>query len=76
MLIPAPVAALAVFVMWRVLRDVPRYRVEPHEETEWGQMFAIVDLDGEIVGLDRWKPAHERCAALNRTASSSSEKAR
>jgi hypothetical protein len=64
-MIPAPFAALAIFVAWRVLRDVPRYRVEPHEETEWGQMFAIVDLDGEIVGLDRWKPAHERCAALN-----------
>jgi hypothetical protein len=64
-MIPAPFAALAIFVAWRVLRDVPRYRVEPHEETEWGQMFAIVDLDGEIVGLDRWKPANERCAALN-----------
>jgi hypothetical protein len=64
-LIPVPFAALLVFVVWRVLRAVPRYAVRPHEKTEWGQMFAIVDLDGRIVGLDRWKPANERCAALN-----------
>jgi hypothetical protein len=74
MLIPAPFAALAVFVMWRVLRDVPRYRVEPHEETEWGRMFAIVDLDGTIVGLDRGKPANERCAALNSQGNRRSER--
>lgn len=46
------------------------YRVVEHEKTDWGVMFAIVSPKGEIVGLDRWKPARERCAALNRQPSS------
>jgi hypothetical protein len=43
----------------------PRFTIRPHEETEWGTMFAIVDPKGEVVGLDRYAAAKQRCAALN-----------
>lgn len=43
-----------------------RFTIRPHEETEWGTMFAIVDPDGKIIGYDRRVPAEQRCAALNR----------
>lgn len=42
-----------------------QFTVRPHEKTEWGMMFAIVDPRGEIVGYDRKVPAEQRCAALN-----------
>lgn len=44
---------------------VRKHTIRPHEETEWGTMFAIVDPSGQIVGYDRKKAAEERCAALN-----------
>jgi hypothetical protein len=43
----------------------PRFKISPHEETEWGTMFAIVDPKGEIVGLDRYVVAKARCDELN-----------
>ena len=43
-----------------------QFTIRPHEETEWGTMFAIVDPSGKVVGYDRKVPAEQRCAALNR----------
>lgn len=42
-----------------------KHTIRPHEETEWGTMFTIVDPSGKVVGYDRKKAAQERCAALN-----------
>ena len=42
------------------------FRIEEHEETAWGTMFAIIGPDGEIVGLDRYAQAKARRDELNR----------
>jgi hypothetical protein len=52
-------------VLWFMPRK-KAYRLVEQEMTEWGVMFAIISPKGDIVGIDRWKPANERCAALNR----------
>jgi hypothetical protein len=64
--IPALLGGGVGFIaLWRVSeRDI--YRVVPHEETEWGTLFAIVGPWGKIYGYDRFVPATQRCAALNR----------
>ena len=43
-----------------------QFTITPHEETEWGTMFAIRDPKGQIVGLDTYTVARQRCAAFNR----------
>lgn len=66
----APVLSLAtlgLLGMGWLDRRSRRFKVVEHEETEWGTMFAIVSPQGKIVGYDRWKPAQERCAALNKS---------
>ena len=42
------------------------FKAVPHEQTEWGAIFAVVDKNGRIVALDRWYLAEARAEELNR----------
>lgn len=57
------ITGMLAFAFWP---EKKRYRVVEHEKTDWGTMFAIISPKGEIVGLDRYVVAKQRCAALNR----------
>ncbi len=41
------------------------YWIRLREQTIWGAMFEIVSPDGEVVGMDRYIVARQRCHALN-----------
>lgn len=43
-----------------------RYRLELREKSPWGDIWAILDPEGKVVGLDRETVARQRCEALNR----------
>jgi hypothetical protein len=64
---PALLAGIVGFViLWRT-SERSRFRLVPHEETEWGTIFAIVGPWGKVYGYDRYIPAMQRCEALNKS---------
>ena len=63
--VPAIVAAGVWFVILLRIGEREIYRPVLHERSEWGDIYAIVGPWGKVYGYDRWKPANERCAALN-----------
>lgn len=44
---------------------VPKFRVIPIEQTEWGMLFAVVDAWGRRHFIGRYKVAREQLVAMN-----------
>lgn len=44
---------------------VPKFRVIPIEQTEWGTLFAVVDAWGRRHFIGRYKVAREQLVAMN-----------
>lgn len=49
---------------------VPKFRVIPIEQTEWGTLFAVVDAWGRRHFIGRYKVAREQLFAMNSKKSS------